>query len=296
MFFLTLMHRSVADGCLLADSRILQKETRTLDKNNSCSYLVGNGSSIFMLSSDDQFVIRRSENIFYDDEVCGVTPDVSKFGRSDGTPANFTFTAVTDTHLTITYGDIGNFKCDLVIVDDSNPFMWAATRIEARRTCIVVAMGGEQAISGTMERCEICPVVDVYSGSNARIVRLTGPSSFDGKSNDKEPLVVVISAPDAREPDFDGFHFTVTSDGHHYENQSHVEWSSPWRGNPQPENVHVCEIGNILALAGIGGMGFLVVLMSARILYTERIKRKQQHGALNLGSLLMFSRSVTYFT
>jgi hypothetical protein len=280
--------------CLGEGANSLQKVNVNLQESASVWYGSGNDSFIFMLSSDNEIAIRESRNDSNVNDMCGTTPDIPRYGRSGGAPVNFTFTALTDTNFTMTYGDISSFRCDSVILDDRNPFLWAITKLDSGRTCVIVAMNGEQTIIGTMEKCEICPVVDVYAGSSARIVRLTGPSSFDGKSNETDPIVVVISPADDREPDFEGFHFTVTSSLDPYVIQSHIEWNSAWAANPPEPKIIVRDIGNICTISGIGVMGFLVVLMSARILYKELTKKKQKSVVLSLGSQLMFSKSVQY--
>jgi hypothetical protein len=247
------------------------------------------------VTTDQDVIIEQDRAVGGACDTAGTTPDIARFGNADSVGETVFFTAMKETNMTITCGDIGNFECDAVIIDDANPFSYSTNVLESARTCIIVAMAGPQYIKGSMDNCEACPVVDVYSGSSSsRVAHITGPSGFDGNSDAKSPLIVVISADGKREIDFEGFEFTVTSEAAPARKPIHVKWSSKWMTKRSDPVIREYHVGDYCAFAGMGLMGMLMAVMAIWMVCKEaRNRRRERKLGMSLGSSLLFSKSVT---
>lgn len=265
----------------------LRISSYNLTKGECVDVTVPNSSYYTIATSDKDIEISRyvrvSDSDDYILEFLGRTPEASLIGRSEPSEHLHVYTALSSVSFALVYGSLSQFKCDFIVLDSHNPLTFSMSKGELEGvTCVLSATPGAQSIDGTLGQCESCPTIDVWDGNTQNLVHFTEAFHFTETSrHGNVPLVVVITPNTGAVTDFDTFTFRVQSNASQALRPSSAIFGSVSDVMPPEPQVLVYEMGNTWAYAGIGVLGFvLLILVTVSIQGECKRKRKNKEKML----------------
>jgi hypothetical protein len=222
-------------------------------------------------------------------DFAGNTPDIASADFIGDHSVRYRFSSAKDTDISITAGSLSQFQCDTLIINNHNPFQFDTSpdQLAPGRTCIVAATAGIQTIVGQMGECTVCPIVEVWSGSDHEIIRLNAESEFSETAGSETiPFLVIISPVVDYPLDFSTFRFVVSAGNETNLTQSEIIFHPDrnWAG-PTPNPV-VHDIGNLSSMIGIVLFGLGSLILLAIVLVKEKkLRGVDPQAMLAVGSL-----------
>lgn len=209
-------------------------------------------------------------------EYGGNSTFLSPIDRVEFPPALLRFEAFSDTEFSIAYGSIAQFRCDNLVIDNSDLLSYnpSGPSFLDSRFCFFYGARGKQRINGVFGECHECPILEIYAGDKLLSKIMSMNTGFSNCSPDKNtPLFISISPQGNSSYDINNMRFNMTSDYISKTSRSREIFNAVGRYSDPIPDVNEYKIGLILTYTFFG-LFCTVSLVLVLILAVQIVKEK----------------------
>lgn len=227
--------------------------------------------------------IDEKKNMMF--EYSGNSEVLAHIDRVEVPPAILTFEALSPTSFGIAYGSISHFKCNNLIIENSDllQFHSKETRRISSKLCFFYGAKGLQSVTGTYGRCSDCPTLEIYAGYDLLSKIVSMNTEFNNVSpNPKVPLILAITPPDNKTVDISHIKFNMTTNESSKASRSYQIYDSVKRYDTFEPEIHDLQIGQILVYSAFGlfGASSLVLITLYIVIRCKERKAKLINDSL----------------
>jgi hypothetical protein len=176
----------------------------------------------------------------------GLSPDTRLFEKIRHPDVKYSFTAITNTTLSLTYADLAEYRCDRVIANTANPWTFSvqADHPISNRTCLLAASPGPKSANITWLNCTSghCGNVSLYGEgpkSTVFILNVTEPGTTQLFWLPSSLLLVI-------EPSTAALEVIVGANSPRFERNIMIDW--PSEGVVSPKKSETNPVANLPTL------------------------------------------------